>query len=178
MQPIFKQLHTLRVTMLFMLVALLALPNSPTSTFAQPQFQQPAPALVLPDRTGKQVDLRTFRNGYVLVDFWASWCPPCRVFNRTLVKLYKRFHSMGFEVLSVSLDEDRKAWQRAIRTDGMVWAQLVDTMAWNSKVATAWDVLGVPNSFLIDPEGNIIARNLHGGELEKKLEVIYKKQKP
>jgi thiol-disulfide isomerase/thioredoxin len=178
MQPIFKQLLTLRVTMLFMLVALLALPNSPTSTFAQPHFQQPAPALVLPDRAGKQVDLRNFRNNYVVVDFWASWCPPCRVFNRTLVKLYKRFHPMGLEVLSVSLDEDRKSWLRAIRTDGLAWTQLVDTMAWNSKVATAWDVLGVPNSFLIDPEGNIIARNLHGGELEKKLEEIYKKEKP
>ena len=115
---------------------------------------------------------------YVLVDFWASWCPPCRVFNRTLVKLYKRFQPMGFDVLSVSLDEDKKAWQRAIRTDGLRWTQVVDTMAWNSKVATAWDVLGVPNSFLIDPEGNIIARNLHGGELEKKLEEIYKKQRP
>jgi thiol-disulfide isomerase/thioredoxin len=178
MQSIFKQLLTLRVTMLFMLVALLALPNSPTSTFAQPHFQQPAPALVLPDRAGKQVDLRNFRNNYVVVDFWASWCPPCRVFNRTLVKLYKRFHPMGLEVLSVSLDEDRKSWLRAIRTDGLGWTQLVDTMAWNSKVATAWDVLGVPNSFLIDPEGNIIARNLHGGELEKKLEEIYKKEKP
>jgi len=85
---------------------------------------------------------------------------------------------MGFEVLSVSLDEDGKAWQRAIRTVGMGWTQLVDTMAWNSKVATAWDVLGVPNSFLNDPEGNIIARNRHGGELEKKLEEIYKREKP
>jgi thiol-disulfide isomerase/thioredoxin len=148
------------------------------SVNAQPHFQQPAPALVLPDRAGKQVDVRSFRNNYVLVDFWASWCPPCRIFNRTLVKLYKRFHPMGFEVLSVSLDEDKKAWQRAIRTDGLRWTQLVDTLAWNSAVATAWDVLGVPASFLIDPEGNIIARNLHGGELEKKLEEIYKKQKP
>jgi len=85
---------------------------------------------------------------------------------------------MGFEVLSVSLDEDKKDWLRAIRTDGLVWKQLVDTSAWNSAVASSWDVLGVPNSFLIDPEGNIIARNLHGNELEKKLEELYKRQKP
>lgn len=148
------------------------------SVYAQPHFQQPAPALALPDRSGKVIDLRAFRNQYVLVDFWASWCPPCRIFNRTLVKLYKRFHPMGFEVLSVSLDEDKKLWQRAIRADGMSWTQLVDTTAWNSAVATAWDVLGVPNSFLIDPEGNIIARNLHGNELEKKLAELYQKQKP
>ena len=145
---------------------------------AQPHFQQPAAELILPDRTGKQVDLRAYRNQYVLVDFWASWCPPCRVFNRTLVKLYKRFHPVGFEVLSVSLDEDKKAWLRAIRTDGLSWKQLVDTTAWNSPVAKAWDVLGVPNSFLIDPEGNVIARNLHGNELEKKLEELYKRQRP
>ena len=149
-----------------------------SSLAAQPHFQQPAPELILPDKAGKQVDLRAYRNHYVLVDFWASWCPPCRVFNRTLVKLYKRFHSMGFEVVSVSLDDDKKAWQRAIRTDGLSWTQLVDTTAWNSPVAKTWDVLGVPNSFLIDPEGNVVARNLLGGELEKKLEELYKKQRP
>jgi len=149
-----------------------------SSLAAQPHFQQPAPELILPDKTGKQVDLRAYRNHYVLVDFWASWCPPCRVFNRTLVTLYKRFHSMGFEVVSVSLDDDKKAWQRAIRTDGLNWTQLVDTTAWNSPVAKAWDVLGVPNSFLIDPEGNVVARNLHGSELEKKIEELYKKQRP
>ena len=173
-----KQFLASQPRVVLLLVTLLSLLNLSIPANAQPHFQQPAPALVLPDRTGKQVDLRAYREKYVLVDFWASWCPPCRVFNRTLVKLYKRFNPMGFEVLSVSLDEDKKAWLRAIRTDGLVWKQLVDTSAWNSAVASSWDVLGVPNSFLIDPEGNIIARNLHGNELEKKLEELYKRQKP
>lgn len=168
----------LRMGRSFFIVVVVSLPFFTSSIHAQPLFQQPAPALVLPDRTGKQVDLLAYRNKYVLVDFWASWCPPCRVFNRTLVKLYKRFHTLGFEVLSVSLDEDKKAWQRAVRNDGLVWRQLVDTAAWNSKVANSWDVLGVPNSFLVDPEGNIIARNLHASALEKKLEELYKKQQP
>jgi thiol-disulfide isomerase/thioredoxin len=142
---------------------------------AQPQFQQPAPALVLPDKKGQPIDLQSYRNQYVLVDFWASWCPPCRVFNKTLVKLYDRYHPLGFEILSVSLDENKQSWSKAIRADRLSWRQVIDTAAWNSVVAKNWDVLGVPNSFLIDPEGNIIARNLHGVELEKKVQELYKK---
>jgi thiol-disulfide isomerase/thioredoxin len=177
-KPVYNQFVTACKVSRVSLFALLALFILTLQAEAQPFFQQPAPPLVLPDRTGKKVDLFTYRNKYVLIDFWASWCPPCRIFNRTLVKLYKRYHPLGFEVLSVSLDEDKKAWQRAIRTDGMSWTQLVDTTAWNSVVAQAWDVWGVPNSFLIDTEGNIIARNLHGDELEKKLAVLYQKQRP
>lgn len=143
--------------------------------FAQPQFQQPAPALALPDKKGQPIDLQSYRNRYVLVDFWASWCPPCRVFNKTLVKLYDRYHPMGFDILSVSLDENKQAWLKAIRSDRLSWKQVIDTTAWNSVAAKNWDVLGVPNSFLIDPEGNIIARNLHGVELEKKVQELYKK---
>jgi alkyl hydroperoxide reductase subunit AhpC len=85
---------------------------------------------------------------------------------------------MGFEVLSVSLDENKQAWLRAIRNDRLNWTQVIDTAAWNSVVAKNWDVLGVPNSFLIDPEGNVIARNLHGGELGKKLDELYKTKQP
>jgi len=157
---------------------LISLPLTFSTLLAQPQLQQPAPELVLPNKEGVLVDLRSFRTQYVLVDFWASWCPPCRVFNRKLVDLYKEFNPLGFEVLSVSLDQDMKSWKRAIRTDRLSWTQVVDTTVWNSVVASAWDVLGVPNSFLIDPEGNVIARNLHGQELEKKLGELYKKQRP
>ncbi len=178
MLSIAKHFFIAQPKVMLLLVTLLALFNFSISVNAQPHLQQPAPSLILPDQRGRQVDLTSYRTKYVLVDFWASWCPPCRVFNRTLVKLYKRFNPMGFEVLSVSLDEDKKAWQRAVRNDGLIWKQLVDTSAWNSTVASSWDVLGVPNSFLIDPEGNIIARNLHGNELEKKLAELYKKQRP
>jgi thiol-disulfide isomerase/thioredoxin len=159
------------VTTLLVLLTALAVP-------AQPHFQQPAPSLILPDKKGQSVDLQSYRNKYVLVDFWASWCPPCRVFNKTLAKLYDQYHPMGFEVLSVSLDENKQAWLRAIRNDRLNWTQVIDTAAWNSVVAKNWDVLGVPNSFLIDPEGNVIARNLHGGELGKKLDELYKTKQP
>lgn len=178
MQESSPQLSTSRRKAVILVIAVTILSSLFSLLEAQPHFQQPAPTLVLPDRTGRKVDLLSYRNHYVLVDFWASWCPPCRVFNRTLVKLHRRFHPQGFEVVSVSLDADKKAWHRAIKTDRLLWTQLIDTSAWNSKVANAWDVLTVPNSFLLDPEGNIIARNLHGDALEKKIEELYKKQRP
>lgn len=134
--------------------------------FAQPIQIIPAPALALPDQKGDTLRLSDFRGKVVLVDFWASWCAPCRVANKGLVKLYSQFENKGLVILGVSLDESTEAWQKAIRKDGLKWRQVIDLKAWDSPVAAVWDVNAIPASFLIDREGNIVAHHLAGKELE------------
>jgi peroxiredoxin len=134
--------------------------------WAQPHQVIPAPALALPNAKGDTVKLTDFSGKVVLVDFWASWCAPCRVANKGLVKIYSKYSKKGLVILGVSLDESTAAWQKAIRKDGLTWLQVIDLKAWDSPVAAAWDVNGIPASFLIDREGNIVAHHLAGKELE------------
>lgn len=138
-----------------------------TSNFiAQPLPVVPAPELSLPDHKGDIIRLTDFAGKVVLVDFWASWCGPCRVANKGLVKLYSQFATKGLVILGVSLDESIDAWQKAIRKDGLKWVQVIDLKAWDSPVAAAWDVNAIPANFLIDREGKIVAHHLAGKELE------------
>ena len=134
--------------------------------FAQPIQIIPAPTLALPDQKGDTLRLAEFRGKVVLVDFWASWCAPCRVANKGLVKMYSKFEDKGLVILGVSLDESTEAWQKAIRKDGLKWRQVIDLKAWDSPVAAAWDVNAIPANFLIDREGNIVAHHLAGKDLE------------
>ena len=134
--------------------------------FAQPIQIIPAPTLALPDQKGDTLRLAEFRGKVVLVDFWASWCAPCRVANKGLVKLYSKFEDKGLVILGVSLDESTEAWQKAIRKDGLKWRQVIDLKAWDSPVAAVWDVNAIPANFLIDREGNIVAHHLAGKDLE------------
>lgn len=143
--------------------------------FAQPIQIIPAPVLALPDQKGDTLRLADFRGKVVLVDFWASWCAPCRVANKGLVKLYSQFEEKGLVVLGVSLDESIESWQKAIRKDGLKWKQVIDLKAWDSSVAAAWDVNAIPANFLIDREGNIIAHHLAGKELEMAVAAALKK---
>jgi peroxiredoxin len=133
---------------------------------AQPLQVIPAPALALPNAKGDTLRLTDFSGKVVLVDFWASWCAPCRVANKGLVKIYSQFSKKGLVILGVSLDESNEAWQKAIRKDGLKWIQVIDLKAWDSPVAAAWDVNAIPANFLIDCEGNIVAHHLAGKELE------------
>jgi peroxiredoxin len=133
---------------------------------AQPLQVIPAPALALSTAKGDTLKLTDFSGKVVLVDFWASWCAPCRVANKGLVKIYSQYAKKGLVVLGVSLDESKEAWQKAIRKDRLKWLQVIDLQAWDSPVAAAWDVNGIPASFLIDREGNIVAHHLAGKELE------------
>ncbi|WP_207534540.1 TlpA disulfide reductase family protein [Desertivirga arenae] len=130
-----------------------------------------APEFSLPDTLGKQVSLRDFRGKYVLIDFWASWCGPCRAENPNVVKAFNAYKSKGFEILGVSLDQPnaKDRWMKAIHDDGLTWTQLSDLKGWKSEAAALYSVRAIPQNFLVDPSGKIVATNVRGEELEKTL---------
>ena len=121
------------------------------------------------------MSLSDFQGKYVLLDFWASWCGPCRQENPNLVKAYAAYNDKGFEILGVSLDnkDGKEAWVNAIEKDGLTWTQVSDLNSWNNEVARMYGVRAVPQSYLIDPEGVIVAQNLRGEALEEKLAEIF-----
>ena len=121
------------------------------------------------DPEGNQVSLSSFKGKYVLVDFWASWCGPCRRENPNVVKAYNKFSAKNFTIFGVSLDKEKEAWLKAIKNDGLNWTQVSDLQAWNNSAAVLYNVQGIPQNFLIDPNGKIVGRNLRGVALEAKL---------
>lgn len=112
------------------------------------------------------------KNKYVLLDFWASWCGPCMGEVPNLKAAYKKYKSKGFEIVSVSVDDDQDAWKKAISDNGMDWIQLLDSDERESSASLVYGVRSIPSTFLIDSEGTIIERNLRGGELEEKLKEL------
>jgi peroxiredoxin len=127
-----------------------------------------------PDVNGNPVSLSQFRGKYVLVDFWASWCQPCRMDNPNVVKAYNEFKNKNFTILGVSLDQNKAAWQKAIQQDGLTWTQVSDLKFWDNAAAAIYGVQAIPYNVLVDPNGNIIAENLHGEEIAQTLRKVIK----
>ncbi len=133
-----------------------------------------APDIALADRDGNIRRLSDLRGKIVLIDFWASWCRPCRMENPNVVRLYERFHDKGFEIYSVSLDNNRDAWLKAINDDHLSWPNHVsDLRGWSSAGGKLYGISSIPATVLVDREGNILARNLRGTQLEQKLQEIF-----
>ena len=131
-----------------------------------------APDLEMPDINGKTVSLKSFRGKYVLVDFWASWCGPCRQENPNIVKAYNDFKGRNFTIVGVSLDRDKTNWLQAIKQDQLNWTHISDLAYWNSAAVTIFKFDAIPYNVLLDPQGKVIAEGLRGDALIQKLEEL------
>lgn len=126
------------------------------------------------DAAGKPVSLASFKGKYVLVDFWASWCGPCRAENPNVVKAYDKYKAKGFTILGISFDENKDKWLQAIEQDQLAWTQVSDLKGWGNEVGQLYGIRAIPQNVLLDPQGKIIAKNLRAEALESKLEELLK----
>lgn len=132
-----------------------------------------APEIELPDKNNQMLKLSSLRGNYVLIDFWASWCKPCRIENPFLVNLYKKYHPLGFEIYSISLDGNKNHWLEAIEKDSLDWYHVSDLKIFQSAFNSVYNINGIPQNFLLDKNGKILAKNIKGEELSKKLKEIF-----
>jgi peroxiredoxin len=144
------------------------------SAEAGPAVGSVAPSIQAATPDGGSASLASLKGRYVLVDFWASWCGPCRAENPNVVEAFQKFKAKNFTVLGVSLDTDGEKWKRAIADDGLAWTQVSDLQGWESIAARDYSVQSIPTNFLVAPDGKIVARNLRGPALEERLAEILK----
>jgi peroxiredoxin len=135
--------------------------------FAQPKTGQKAPDIMLPDVNGTIQKLADQAGKVVLIDFWASWCEPCRRSNPGLVKLYEKYKQKGFEIYSISIDENKSSWKKAITTDKMSWTHVIAEGGWDGPVGQTWKIQQIPASYLLDKSGKIVAIDPNTRQLEK-----------
>jgi peroxiredoxin len=156
-------------------------PNSDMASFYKKQMDDmakisvgaQAPNFSMPTPEGDTVSLKDFRGEYVLVDFWAAWCKPCRQENPNIVAAYNKYKDEGFQILGVSLDKKREDWLKAIEDDNLEWTQVSELKFWQTPIVQEYKINGIPFSLLLDPEGKIVAKNLRGEKLHEKLAEIY-----
>lgn len=130
-------------------------------------ISDPRLPIKLPTVKGDSITLASLKGKVILLDFWASWCMPCRAANKQLVKLYSKYKTKGFEIFSVSVDEEKKSWERAIARDKITWLQVNDPRGTMAKTVLDWNVSVLPTTFLINKKGDVVAVDLEGKELEK-----------
>ncbi|MGZ3865400.1 MAG: redoxin family protein [Bacteroidia bacterium] len=133
-----------------------------------------APDFTMATIDGKSVKLSSLRGKIVMIDFWASWCGPCRKENPNVVNVYKKFHEKGFEILGVSVDDKADKWKEAVAKDGLPWIHVSDLQGWNNEAVLMYGVDAIPFTVLLDKEGKILAKGLRGAKLEAKLEELFK----
>jgi len=138
-------------------------------TLKRVSISQPAPEFSMHDTNGNLVSLSDFQGKYVLIDFWASWCAPCRAANPDLVKLYNKFNQQAFTILGVSVDKDKNKWLKAVADDGLIWTNVSEANGWN-EITDLYGVKAVPQNFLLDPNGIIIEKNISAPNLTALLE--------
>ena len=136
-----------------------------------------APDFRLADTSGKKIALSELKGKYVLLDFWAAWCGPCRQENPNVVQAFKTYNNDGFTVLGVSLDKEKKSWLKAIDDDNLQWQHVSDLKFWGSEAAVLYGITSIPRNFLLDPSGKIIGRDLRGQDLLDKLEKLFPAKK-
>ena len=141
---------------------------------AQVTNGQTVPELSLPSMTGDTIKLSNIKGKIILIDFWASWCAPCRRNNPFLVYLYKKYKSKGLEIYGLSIDDEKERWLKAVRKDKLLWPQVMDNKGWDSPSALSYGVDAIPANFLLDKNRILIARNLEGLDLEKKIKELLK----
>jgi len=132
--------------------------------------------LVMKDMNDKEIKLSQFagKGNYVFVDFWASWCGPCRAEMPNVVEAYNKYHSKGLEIVGVSFDQKKDAWTAMVKKLGMEWPQMSDLKGWQCEAGKVYGIRSIPSNILLDPQGKIVASDLRGEELQKKLAEIYK----
>jgi thiol-disulfide isomerase/thioredoxin len=123
----------------------------------------------LPNLKGDSLTLVSFKGKVIVLDFWASWCGPCKLANRDLVKLYGKYKTQGLEIFSVSLDESKKSWQKAVDKQKLTWIQVNDPRGWDAQTAARWNIFQLPTTYLINKNGDVVSIDLDGKELEESI---------